>query len=105
MTTEINASTATASATPAVAEVKVTTMSVAKSIYATISANTELTHPRKAFIEQLMSQTGATKKCASSYYQMNRTAAAGGKLYKHHTTAAQRAEKQAAKVEPIARAE
>lgn len=100
MTTENTASTASA------AVEKVNKMAIAKQIYAAVTSNAEITSPRKAFIEQLMSQTtGTTVKCASAYYQMNKTAAAGGKLYKHHSTPKQRAAKAAAAAEPIARPE
>lgn len=85
---------------------KVNKMAIAKQIYAAVSSNAELTHPRKAFIEQLMAQTeGTTVKCASAYYQMNKTAASGGKLYKHHVSKKQRTAKASAAAEPITRSE
>lgn len=82
---------------------KVNKMAVAKTIFAEVTANAEISHPRKVFIERLV-EAGATPRGASAYYQMLRTEASGGKLYKHHLTPKQRDARRAA-VEPIARPE
>ena len=84
---------------------KVNKMAIAKSIYATVTADATVAKPRKEFISQFITQTGSTNQCASAYFQMNRTAASGGKLYKHHLTPKQRSVKAAVVAEPIARPE
>lgn len=85
---------------------KTVKMAVAKSIFATVTADASIAKPRKEFIAQFREQTGSTERCASAYYQMNRNAAQpGGKLYKHHLTPKQRAAKSAESTEAIARPE
>lgn len=83
---------------------KVSKMSIAKQIFAEVIASGSAT-PRKEFMTKFVEQGSATKNVASSYYQNLRDEAKGEKLYKHHLTPKQRAERNAAKTAAIARSE
>lgn len=61
-------------------------MELSKTIFAEVMANKALATPRKEFITRAMSEAGATKKGASTYFQMlKKQALTGGKLYTNYS--------------------